>query len=90
MPVFGISDNEIEDVFVVRQNDDGGMPHLGLNVHELIDTGDRLDAQHGAAILGGTGRRLSKPQKRGSDDGRKCRSAPPRERLCESSMSHSV
>ena len=56
MPVFGISDNEIEDVFVLRQNDDGGMAHLGLNVHELIDTGDRLDAQHGAAILGGTGR----------------------------------
>ena len=65
------------------------MAHLGLNVHELIDAGDRLDAQHGAAILGGTDRlRLSKPQKRGSDDGRKRWSAPPRERPCESSMSH--
>ena len=71
MPVFGISDNEIEDVFVLRQDDYGGMAHLGLDVHELIDTGDRLDAQHGAAILGGTGLRLSKPEKHGSDDGRK-------------------
>ena len=53
MPVFGIPDNEIEDVFTLRQDDDGGMPHLRLNVDELIDAGDRLDAQHGAAILGG-------------------------------------
>ena len=88
MPVFGIPDNEIEDVFGLRQNDDGGMPHLRLNVDELIDARNCLDAQHGAAILAGTGRRLSKPQKRGSDDGRKRWSAPPRERLCESSMSH--
>ena len=62
MPVFGIPDNEIEDVFGLRQNDDGGMPHLRLNVDELIDTRNCLDAQHGAAILGGTGRRLSKPE----------------------------
>ena len=46
MPVLGIPDNEIEDVFVLRQNDDGGMPHLRLDIDELIDTGDRLDAQH--------------------------------------------
>ena len=39
----------------LRQDDDGGMPYPGLNVHELIDTADRLDAKHGAAILGGTG-----------------------------------
>ena len=48
MPVFGIPDNEIEDVFVLRQNDDGGVPHLRLNIDQLIDTGDRLDAQHGS------------------------------------------
>ena len=46
MPVFGIPDNEIEDAFVLRQNDDGGMPHLRLNIHQLIDARDRLDAQH--------------------------------------------
>ena len=46
MPVLGIPDNEIEDVFVLRQNDDGGVPHLGLDIDELIDTRDRLDAQH--------------------------------------------
>ena len=46
MPVFGISDNEIEDRFVLRQDDDGGMAHLRLDIDQLIDTGDRLDAQH--------------------------------------------
>ena len=46
MPVFGIPDNEIEDVFAFRQDDDGGMPHLCLDIDELIDTGNRLDAQH--------------------------------------------
>ena len=39
MPVLGIPDNEIEDAFVLRQNDDGGMPHLRLDIDELIDTG---------------------------------------------------
>ena len=46
MPVFGIPDNEIEDRFVLRQNDDGGVPDLGLDIDQLIDARDRLDAQH--------------------------------------------
>ena len=37
MPVLGIPDNEIEDVFVLRQNDDGGVPDLCLDIDELID-----------------------------------------------------
>ena len=48
MPVLGIPDNEIEDRFVLRQNDDGGMTHLRLNIDQLIDTGNCLDAKHGA------------------------------------------
>ena len=63
MPVLGIADNKIEDVFAFRQDDDRGMPHPGLDIEKLIDTGDRLDVKHGAAILGGTRLRLCKPEK---------------------------
>ena len=71
--------------FILRQNDDGGMPHLCLNVDELIDTGDRLDAKHGTAILCGTRLRLSKTEKQ--RDGRRNprASSPP----CKRPMSHS-